>query len=183
MPAQPGPCPMQSRLDRSHWHAQDSCSLLRGQLLHMEHMENLDVERPQSINRLSKQDTGFFERAFLLRIPSPLYLLKSGSSFSLNHLIERRFVLSSTRAQSHECGVQSNTTEPGRKPRTSLKAIQMAQGIKEGSLYRVFGILAIAKDSLREPKDAIPVGHHQARKCRRITRPGARQQALFLLCH
>src|ERR1700758_1169678 len=84
MPAQPGARPMQSRLDCSHWHAQDSCSLLRGQLLHMKHMENLDVERPQSINRLSKQDTGLFERAFLLRIPSPLYRVKSGSSFSLN---------------------------------------------------------------------------------------------------
>src|SRR4029077_14529482 len=154
MPAQPGPCPMQSRLDRSQWHAQDSCSLLRGQLLHMEHMENLDVERPQSINRLSKQDTGLFERAFLLRVPSPLYLLKSGSSFSLNHLIERRFVLSSTRAQSHECGVQSNTSEPRRKPRTSLEGIQMAQGIKDGGLYCVFGIFPIVKDSLNAPKNA-----------------------------
>src|SRR6516165_6909425 len=107
---------MQSRLDRSHWHAQDSCSLLHGQLLHMKHMENLDVERPQSINRLSKQKMDLFERAFLLRIRSPLYHLKSGSSFSHNHLIERRLVLSSTRAQSYERGVQSNTSEPRRKP-------------------------------------------------------------------
>src|SRR5215469_16913401 len=114
MPAQPGPRPMQSRLDCSNWHAQDSCSLLRGQLLDMKHMENLTVERPQPINRFSKQETGLFERAFLLRIRSPLYHLKSGS-FSHNHLIERRFVLSSTRAQSHERGVQSNTSEPGRE--------------------------------------------------------------------
>src|SRR5215469_13960605 len=116
MPAQSGPCPVQSRLHSSNWHAQDSCSLLRGQLLHMEHMENLAVERPQSINRLSKQNTGLFERAFLLRIRSPLYHLESGGSFSLNHLIERRFVLSPTRTQFHERGVHSNTTEPRRKP-------------------------------------------------------------------
>src|SRR6516164_5766405 len=106
---------MQSRLDCSHWHAQDSCSLFRRQLLHMKHMENLAIERPQAINRLSKQNTRLFKRAFLLRIASPLYHLKSGGSFSLNHLIERRFVLSATGAQSHERGVQSNTSEPGRK--------------------------------------------------------------------
>jgi hypothetical protein len=64
-----------------------------------------------------------------------------------------------------------------------LEGIQVPQSVKEGSLYRVFGIFPIAKDSLREPKDAIPVGHHKARKCRRVTRPGARQQVLFLLCH
>jgi hypothetical protein len=52
-------------------------------------MEDLAIERPQSINRLSKQKSDLFERAFLLRIRSPLYYLKSGGSFSLNHLIER----------------------------------------------------------------------------------------------
>jgi hypothetical protein len=79
-------------------------------------MENFAMERPQSINRFSKQNTGLFERAFLLRIPSPLYDLKSGTSFSLNHLIERRFVFSPTRTQFHERDIHSNTTEPGRKP-------------------------------------------------------------------
>jgi hypothetical protein len=59
----------------------------------------------------------------------------------------------------------------------------MAQGVKERCLYRVFGIFAIAENSLSEPKDAIPMGHHQACKCRRIASPGARQQALFLVCH
>jgi hypothetical protein len=58
----------------------------------------------------------------------------------------------------------------------------MAQGVKEGSLHRVFGIFATAKDSLREPKDAIPMGHHKARKCGRITSPGASQQILFFAC-
>jgi hypothetical protein len=64
-----------------------------------------------------------------------------------------------------------------------LEGIQVPESVKECSLYRVFGIFAIAKDSLSQPKDAIPMGHHKARKCRRIARPGACQQVLFLLCH
>src|SRR5215472_4972640 len=107
---------MQPRLHCSHWHAEDSRSLLGGQLLHMKHMENLAVERPQSINRLSKQNTRLFERAFLLGIRPRLHHLESCSGIALNHLVERRLGSSSTRAQSHERGVQSNTSEPGRKP-------------------------------------------------------------------
>jgi hypothetical protein len=59
----------------------------------------------------------------------------------------------------------------------------MSESIKEGSLHRVFGILAIAKNSLSESKDTIPMGHHKARECRRIASQGAREQALFLVCN
>jgi hypothetical protein len=149
----------------------------------MKHMENFGVQRSQPINRLGKQNTDLFARAFLLRIRARLRHLESAISVVLKHLIERCFGFSSTRAQSHECSVQSNTSEPRRKPRTPLEAIQMPESVKEGVLYRVFGILAIAKDSLSKPKDAIPMGHHKALKCRRIASPGARQQALFLVCH
>jgi hypothetical protein len=64
-----------------------------------------------------------------------------------------------------------------------LEGIQVPQGIKDGGLYCVFGIFPIVEDSLNAPKDGILMGHHKTRKCRSITRPGARQQDLFLLCH
>jgi hypothetical protein len=59
----------------------------------------------------------------------------------------------------------------------------MPQSVKEGGLHRIFGIFAIAQNSLRESEDAIPVGHHEARKCRRIAGPGAREQILFIRGH
>src|SRR5215467_3110636 len=114
---------MQPRLHCSHWHAQDSCSFLGRQLLHMKHTENFGVKRPHSVNRLCKQNTGFFERALLLRIRSPLHHLKSGSGAALKHLIEGHFGSPSSRAQFHESSVQSNTSEPRRKPCTTLKTI------------------------------------------------------------
>jgi len=55
----------------------------------------------------------------------------------------------------------------------------MPESVKEGSLHRVFGIFAIAKDSLREPKDAIPMGHHKAGKCRRIASRAQRSENLL----
>jgi len=57
----------------------------------------------------------------------------------------------------------------------------MTQSFKEGSLYRVFGIVAIAKNSLGDTKDGIPVRHYKILKCRRIASPSARQQARFFL--
>jgi hypothetical protein len=59
----------------------------------------------------------------------------------------------------------------------------MSQSVKEGRLYRVFGIFAIAQNSMGEPKDGIPMRHHKAPECRRISGPGTNQQVLFLVCH
>src|SRR5262245_2650069 len=102
MPVQPGPRPMQSRLHCSHWHSQDSCNLLRGQFLHVKHVENLGMVRSYSTQRLGKKDTSLFERALLLGIRTRFHYFESGSSITFNHLVERCFGPSATQTQSHE---------------------------------------------------------------------------------
>jgi hypothetical protein len=147
----------------------------------MKHMKNLCVVRPESINRLSQQEVGFFAREFLLRIRSRFHHLEYGCIRAMNHVIKRRFGSSSTRAQSHEGGIKSNTREPRRKLRTSFEGVQVPQSIEEGRLHSVFGVFAIAKDPFSQVKNALPVGHHKTGKCRRIAGPGARQQLLLFL--
>jgi hypothetical protein len=104
----------------------------------------------------SKHSASLFHRAFLLRIRSPVDHPEYGRSTALNDLIKRCL----SRSQSRERSIQRDTSESRGKSRTSPEGVQVPESVKQAGLYSVFGIFAIAKDSLREPKHGIPVRHH-----------------------
>ena len=93
--------------------------------------------------------------------------------------VHRNFPDSTVLAKLCQGRINGNARQPGRKPRSAVKILEMEKGTQKGVLHCVFRVFAISRDPMGDSEEFLDMAFAKLTEGGPSSNPGSRYQLLL----